>query len=154
AWFEKSASPAFYHVVAKRDGCGAAGLNYQIARDPSGLLFASDGGVVRTADVPDGAWTHVAATYDPAAHVVKLYANGAEVASASGYTLAGANGGPLRIGASGTCPDHFPGNIDDVRIYRRVLSAAEIAALNPFPAVSSFAPRSGLTGSTVTIEGS
>jgi Ca2+-binding RTX toxin-like protein len=128
-WFKKSASPDIYHLLGKRAACG--NMNYQLARDPRGLHFNSDSGRVdgSVSDVPIGVWTHFGATYDPTAHVLKIYVNGVQVGSASSYTLAGANSAALFIAASGSCGGNFPGNMDDVRIYRRTLSAAEIAGL-------------------------
>jgi Ca2+-binding RTX toxin-like protein len=128
-WFKKSASPDIYHLLGKRAACD--GMNYQLARDDGGLHFNSDSGRVdgSVSDVAIGVWTHFAATYDPTTHVLKVYVNGVQVGSASNYTLAGANSAALFIAASGSCGNNFPGKMDDVRIYRRTLSTAEIAAL-------------------------
>jgi hypothetical protein len=81
------------------------------------------------------AWTHVCATF-AAGNVtgLRLYVNGAEDAnspvsvSAVGAIDAGAN--PLVIGIqSDAATGPFDGRIDDVRVYTRVLSAAEILRL-------------------------
>ena len=60
--------------------------------------------------------------------VVRIYRNGEQVAS---HSLAGAapdSDGPLRIGGNAIWPEFFKGVIDEVRVYDRALSAAEIAA--------------------------
>jgi hypothetical protein len=81
-----------------------------------------------TAIAADGTWTHLAGVYDGAN--ILLYRNGAQVAS---FAVAGnmtTGVGPIGIGARSSSDMHwFPGNIDDVRIYSRALSAAEIAVL-------------------------
>lgn len=79
--------------------------------------------------IPERTWTHVASTYDGA--TLRIYINGVLDRSAvvSGTTCA--NTDPLAIGAkikpsAGIAEAYFDGRIDDVRIYRRALSAAEI----------------------------
>jgi glucose/arabinose dehydrogenase len=72
------------------------------------------------------AWTHIASTYDGSA--LRLFVNGTQVASkpASGTMPNTAN--PLRIGGNAVWGEYFSGLIDEVRVYNRALSAAEIAA--------------------------
>jgi prepilin-type N-terminal cleavage/methylation domain-containing protein len=72
-----------------------------------------------------GAWTNYVGTYDGL--VAKLYVNGLQVATTSvaGSVLAHA----AEIGASNGTGMSVNGLIDDVRIYNRALSAAEIQAL-------------------------
>ena len=63
--------------------------------------------------------------------VARLYLNGAELASVDVPSMAFADD-DLRLGADderGTPEDFFAGEIDDVRIYRRALDAAEIQRL-------------------------
>jgi hypothetical protein len=78
----------------------------------------------------DGRWHHVAAVVSPAG--MKLYYDGNEVCSnAIGGNMLYDKGDDLFVGRHGNGSDEwdFDGNIDDVRIYRRTLPAAEIAAL-------------------------
>ncbi len=69
-------------------------------------------------------WTHLAATYDGA--TLRLYRNGVQVGTraTSGAIVASAN--PLRIGGNTIWGEYFSGRIDEVRIYNRVRTAAEI----------------------------
>jgi hypothetical protein len=69
-------------------------------------------------------WTHVAATFDGA--VLRFYINGTQVSTAniSGSILVST--GLLRIGGNTVWGEWFGGLIDEVRVYRRVLTAAEI----------------------------
>jgi concanavalin A-like lectin/glucanase superfamily protein/Big-like domain-containing protein len=79
-----------------------------------------------TAALPVGVWTHLAATYDKS--TLRLYVNGAQVSStAVTGTLLNASGA-LRIGGNTVWGEYFSGLIDEVRVYERALSAAEIAA--------------------------
>ena len=85
--------------------------------------------------VNDGQWHHVVGTYD--ATTFKLYVDGVDNGSGdgvdagqtwrTGYTLEiGSCAGNLGCDGSG---EHWKGLIDDVRIYNRALSAADVAQL-------------------------
>lgn len=84
--------------------------------------------VVAAADqLPVKGWTHVAATFDGA--VQRLYLNGVEVSSVSAQKAAiQPSNDVLRIGGNGVSGDYFRGAIDEVRIYNRALTPAEIQA--------------------------
>jgi hypothetical protein len=83
-----------------------------------------------------GLWYHVAGTFDGA--TIKLYVNG-ELQAMAAHPHPVAHGTrPLFLGRSGECGgpgeatwDSFlAGRLDDVRIYNRALSAAEVKALS------------------------
>jgi Concanavalin A-like lectin/glucanases superfamily len=84
--------------------------------------------------VPQRTWTHMAGTYDGA--TVRLYVNGAEISNMA-MPLTGdfaVDTTPLIIGgngndASGVPTELFPGRIDELMLYARALSAAEIGQL-------------------------
>src|SRR4029077_13721057 len=82
--------------------------------------FNTDG----TAAVPTSSWTFLTETYDGA--TLRLYVNGTQ-ASAKAVTGSMANStGPLKIGGNSIWAEWFSGLIDNVRIYNRALSAAEV----------------------------
>jgi PKD repeat protein len=101
------------------------GLRFRVKADGSTATLLSN-----TGEIAPGQWYHVAGTYD--GQTMRIYSNGDEIASM-------AKTGPLDDGtgvtvALGNQPpsagsDPFDGMIDDVRIYARTLSAAEIATL-------------------------
>jgi len=81
-----------------------------------------------------GDWHHVAATYDGSR--MRIYVDGTEAGrrNASGIVTLSTNASlPVGVGAQPQTPttwrNGIPGALDDVRLYRRALSAAEIAAL-------------------------
>jgi hypothetical protein len=74
--------------------------------------------------LPIGAWTHVAATFSGA--TLRLYVGGTQVATRSVGSALVASNGPLRIGGNAVWGEWFQGRIDDVRVYNRALTAAEI----------------------------
>jgi hypothetical protein len=82
--------------------------------------------------VPLNAWTHVAGVYDPSGTPsMKLYTNGVLAGTlTAGVPAAQYNSGMnVSIGARADGITRWDGKIDEVRIYARALSAAEIVAL-------------------------
>jgi len=77
-----------------------------------------------TAALAANAWTHLAVTYDRA--TVRLYVNGSQVSSLAATAAIASSTSPLQIGGDGTYGQYFQGTIDEVRVYNRALSAAEI----------------------------
>ena len=75
-------------------------------------------------DLPLGKWTHVALTYDGSR--LRLYRNAEEVGSAAVAGSIRDASGPLRIGGRVPGGGWFKGVLDEVRVYNRALSAAEI----------------------------
>ncbi len=70
-------------------------------------------------------WYHVAVSYDEATTTMKLYKNGTLV-STNTNVPAYVGGNVVRIGAYGPNDNLFSGNIDEVRIWNRVVTEAEI----------------------------
>jgi hypothetical protein len=77
-----------------------------------------------TAILPLRTWTHVAGTYNGAQ--LRLYVNGVLVASLATTGAFQVNAKPLWIGGNAVYGEHFSGKLDDLRIYNRMLSQAEI----------------------------
>jgi fibronectin type 3 domain-containing protein len=77
-----------------------------------------------TAPVSAGVWTHVAGTYDGTTQ--RLYVNGAQVASLALSGSITTSTSPVKIGGNAIWSEWFTGLIDEVRIYSRALSPAEI----------------------------
>jgi len=82
----------------------------------------------------DGLWHHVVVTYSGsgAASDVKMYVDGAQVsASIALNTLTSSilNNAALSIGAGGGGTNKFTGQLDDLRIYNKELTSAEVSKL-------------------------
>ena len=82
--------------------------------------------------LPVGRWYHVVGTYSASGNLY-LYVNGAQVGTHS-HTVASISydSNPFTIGKLAYCcatGHHFDGQIDDVRIYNRALSATDVSAL-------------------------
>ena len=84
--------------------------------------------------VPPNAWSHLAGVLSLSEGKVRIYVNGALKAEGDVKPQIGiANRLPLRIGADSDGGSGFIGLIDEVRVYRRALLAAEIQALLKTP---------------------
>jgi glucose/arabinose dehydrogenase len=93
---------------------------------PSGHVFTTGDMMLRGPSVlPANAWSHLAYTWDGA--TARMYVNGTQVASAALTGTAKTSSLPLRIGGNAVWGEWFSGAIDEVRVYNRALSAAEIA---------------------------
>jgi hypothetical protein len=93
-----------------------------------------------TASLPVNAWSHVALTR--AGSTLTAYVNGAAVATAVDPTAFTWGSCPFLIGVdadsgcTGLLNGYFSGQLDEVRVYSRALSATEIAAAMNAPLVS------------------
>ena len=77
-----------------------------------------------TAALPVNTWTHLAVTYDRV--MVRVYVNGVQVSSLAATGAIATSTNPLTIGGNTHWGDWFQGMIDEVRIYNRALTQAEI----------------------------
>ena len=92
---------------------------------PSGVVNVNGDQHLRGEALAANVWTHLAATYDGVTQ--RLFVNGVEVNSRSVSGAIVNSTGPLSIGGNGQwLEENFAGMIDEVRIYNRALSAAEI----------------------------
>jgi len=93
--------------------------------------YAQTNGIDRAATslagaLPLNVWTHVVATYDQAAGLLTIWANGVTVGQ---YSVTGdieVSNGALFIGGNTLWGEYFAGLIDGVRLYNRALDIVEI----------------------------
>lgn len=138
AWVKRSASTKWNMIISRevKDGpseyFGLAVFKNRalFSVDPDGAHYQN---IQSAVEVPVGDWVHLAGTYDN--KTLRLYVDGKLANSAMGavpFQFADQN--PLLIGGNTnnqgqTWVDCFLGLIDDVRLYPRALSAAEVAEL-------------------------
>ncbi|MDP2674285.1 MAG: LamG domain-containing protein [Dehalococcoidia bacterium] len=106
---------------------------------PSGEIYTTVHVVTSgSSQLPPNTWTHLAATYDGAA--LRLYVNGflASSLAISGPVVSSA--GPLRFGGNSVWGEFLNGVIDEIRIYGRALSAAQIQADMNTPVLQDTSP--------------
>jgi hypothetical protein len=75
---------------------------------------------------PLNTWTHFAMTYDGA--TIRLFVNGTQVGTRVQTGSLAQTSLPLRFGGNNVWGEYFAGRLDEIRIYDRVLSAAQIQA--------------------------
>jgi hypothetical protein len=129
AWVRPSALTSLRSVVTKQAvGQLAYALYANSATDqPLASVFttsamnASGGPALGTST-----WTHLAMTWDGG--VVRLYLDGAEVATHAATGSLATGTGELRIGGNSLQGQFFSGIIDEVRIYDRALTPGQIGA--------------------------
>lgn len=82
--------------------------------------------VAGSSSLPVNQWTYIVTTYDGTK--LQLYRNGVLESSTAQTGLIKASDGVLRIGGNSIWGEYFQGTIDEVKIYNRALTAAEIVA--------------------------
>jgi hypothetical protein len=87
-------------------------------------MAGGDQFVAGTTALPLNAWTHLVTTFDGSA--LRLYVNGILVQTSAHGGAATVSSGALRIGGNAIWGEYFKGRIDEVRIYNRALSPAEV----------------------------
>jgi hypothetical protein len=88
-----------------------------------GFLQASDVTVCHASPLPANTWSHIAVTYDGA--MLTLYRDGVMAANTPASGGFSTSSGSLQIGAS-QYGEYFHGLIDEVRVYNKPLTAAEV----------------------------
>jgi glucose/arabinose dehydrogenase/PKD repeat protein len=92
---------------------------------PTGQAFVGGERDARaTTALPANTWSHLAVTYDNA--TVRLYVNGAQAASLAVTGPMAVSTGPLKLGGNAIWGEWYAGLMDDVRVYDRPLTTAEI----------------------------
>lgn len=147
AWIKPGASVFGAHTILNQEG------EYELAVHDGQIAWAianiSPGwNWVFTGYVPpQGSWTHIALTYDGS--TIRTYANGIQVhaQAGSGNIIDASAEDDFRIGSRqcGICVEYFHGGIDEVRVYNRTLTPAEIQALVN---VGNTPPTVSITGTT------
>src|SRR5581483_9806687 len=105
-----------------------------------------------------GTWTHIAVTLSGSTGI--LYINGVETGRNSSMTLKPSNLGNTALnylGRSQYSDPYLAGSLDDFQIYKRALSASEIAAFaisTIAPTISSGSAPAATSGTAVSLNGS
>jgi hypothetical protein len=130
-----------YGTIASREDAATIDQHYHISFDekvfPTCFVKTDNGSVRLTQQTAaaSGTWIHLACTYD--GNAGRLYVDGQPISGLGTQSLTGrfvADTTPFILGANGNGPDmgvteRFPGRIDEIMLYRRALSAGEIAQL-------------------------
>jgi hypothetical protein len=142
-----------YATIASREKADTIDQHYHISINSRGevpaLFIKTENAapiVLGPTAVTRQTWVHIAGTYDGTA--ARLYVDGQLVASMPVTGRFVADTTPFIIGANGNGSDlgvteRFPGMIDEIMLYRRALSGAEIAQLHDGALFTSPGPDAG-----------
>jgi Protein of unknown function (DUF4038)/Concanavalin A-like lectin/glucanases superfamily/Putative collagen-binding domain of a collagenase len=153
AWIKPTALSGWPCVIMKER---AGELTYAMyASSPGGqpnVDYTHNGVEVNLLGSPGpalGTWSYLAATFDGA--TLRLYVNAAQITSMATVSSIDATTGALRIGGNTVWTEYFNGLIDEVRIYNRALTPAEIQSDMATPVAA--APDSNAPTGTIAING-
>ena len=141
-WSTNSMAYPYYQYGVEFDTNGARTLDFYFA-DTSG---AQHGPYSMTPSL--GTWTFVTFTYDGVA--VKGYLDGVQKFSTPATQAIQARGNALRLGIDAASGQPFAGKLDEVRVYNRALSQAEIQTDMNTPIGGASLPRCDCNSDGVT----
>ena len=132
AWVRPTTLGSWRQVLLKERPAGLTYALYATGKAnnrPNATLAIGnvDREVNGTAALPAATWTHLAATYDGS--IARLFVNGTQVATRTQAGTLVTSTGALRIGGNAIWGEWFAGTIDDVRVYDRALTVAEIGTV-------------------------
>ncbi len=131
AWVRPTTNSSWRTVMLKEHGSTLAYGLYSAATSSRPMGVVLTGGSQQKLSGPTAltlnTWTHLALTYDGAQ--MRLYVNGTQRASKAVTGAAPNSTGALRIGGNNVWKSEwFSGSLDELRVYNRALSAAEVQA--------------------------
>jgi hypothetical protein len=122
-------------IACKRDLNNVIEWELVEATTPSFVIYNSTGVTANTATyggtaLATGVWHHIVGWHDAAANTVNICVDGGTVYSTATTIAPSDSVAKFRIGARHTTPEAFyDGLVEDVRFYKRVLTAEERSAL-------------------------
>jgi hypothetical protein len=105
---------------------------------PSAYISPATGNLLAPSALPLNTWSHIAVTYNGAQ--MSFYLNGTLVSSTAVTGAITASTDALTIGGNAYSGQNWNGLVDEVRIYNRALSAAEIQTDKNTPLVTTVTP--------------
>jgi hypothetical protein len=129
AWVFPTGSPTSWATALMKNVTGDAAYLLYAGSPNNAMVYVTPQGsasarVTNTAALPLNTWSHIAGTYDGT--TLRFYVNGVQIGSRSVSGTLVTSSGPLTIGGNTVWGEFFQGQIDQVRIYNRALSPAEI----------------------------
>jgi hypothetical protein len=128
AWVRPSALGGMWRTVVFKERPGGMVYSLYANQDtsrPVGQVFiGSERNAVGSASLPLNAWSHLAATFDGSS--LRLYVNGVLVSTTAVTGSMVASTGVLRLGGNSVWSEWFAGVIDEVRVYSRALTQAQV----------------------------
>ncbi len=141
AWVYPTALSDYRTILMKETVGGAA---YYLYSGPGNLAMGGGGFGGAYSEISGGAalplntWTHIAMTFNGT--TFRVYRNGTQVATLAKTGSFDQSGSALRIGGNSNWNEWWQGRIDEVRVFNRALSAAEIVTARDTQLVSPPSP--------------
>ena len=158
AWFRRASFSGQLEVIAAKWDFTPASEHMFLATQNNQLVWATPGpgnsGTSDTSKIKANTWTHAVITWS-AGGAVCVYMNGVLSSSVqmSAYTVNITSPVSFMIGAQSPTTRLFNGQIDDVKIYSRVLNTSEVSQLyneaNPLSPVGLSTNERSLSGTEV-----
>jgi hypothetical protein len=129
AWVMPTSRADWRAIFSKRSSYSVSQMRFDVGLSiTSGRVYVTTAQTMRTfTDAPPlNAWTHIAIVAESSG--TKLYINGVLKQILAAITLGTKSTAPVAIGITGDNDDPFAGIIDDLRLYKRALSASEVQA--------------------------
>lgn len=129
-WVYWTGSNTYAMVVGNMDGAGGTDINYAILTSGTGMTFYGTGNAASasTAAMTSNVWHHVVATRTLAG-VAQFWVDGVAASAVSGPAPYSVPAADFRIGHREDNYASFPGDMDEVGVWNRVLTSGEIAEL-------------------------
>jgi hypothetical protein len=131
AWVNPASFADWRAIFSKRNSPSASNMRFDVGlASGTGRVYVATGSTFRTFlyTPPIGVWTHVTVVAE--ATGTKLYVNGLLQQTVAAVTLGTNATANAAIGGTGSGPsgndDPYKGSLDDVRLYSRALTLAEI----------------------------
>ena len=129
-WISTTANSSLNTLIRTEEGGGGNG--WFIWFDNNGIeIWASSKNYVSSTKINDGAWHMITFVQDADNKVGQLYIDGAYIGGYSMETVPSVSNGNTHVLGSGMTTPYctFVGKMDEVRLYDKALTAAEVAAL-------------------------
>jgi hypothetical protein len=126
-------STAHWATAVSQDGPVSSGFYLQYSQADGRFAFSTSEGRALADTAPStGRWYHLVGVHDADAGTYTLYVDGQAQATVNHQADGDPADGPLAIGrglSGGGFADFFPGVVDAVHVWNRVLSASDVADL-------------------------
>ncbi|WP_216363625.1 MGH1-like glycoside hydrolase domain-containing protein [Subtercola boreus] len=132
AWVKLDSTGSFATAVSQ-DGAGTSAFFLQYSKADDRLAFSTEQGRALSNVAPvTGRWYQLTGVHDANTGRFTLFVDGVAQTQSFDQAPGVASTGPLAVGraqAGGRNADFWAGAVDDVQVYNRALSAADVAAL-------------------------
>lgn len=147
-WVKLPDTTGTYLIAGKRvAGCGAA--NWELAHGAGGLTFRGTTTTSFGVSLTPGRWTHVTVTGQSGGSL-SAYVDGLPVATGS-YTAGPRSADPMQFGNSGTCGNPGTVLVDEIQVYSRRLTDADIATIGVRPAAPASLTATATSATTTSL---